>query len=409
LEKINPTLKSLIVNISELKPDPKNARKHNEKNIDSIIKSLENFGQQKPIVVSSDGTVIAGNGTLEAMQKMGWQKVAVVRFDSNEKHKATAYAIADNRTAELAEWDVPTLSFNLEEIKTNFDIKDLGFNKNALDTLAIKANAVQVEQDEVSDQLSGFKVKKGDLFELGNHRLFCGDSCDFLSFKSILGNEKIVLTVTDPPYGVDYVGASGNVGNKIKKLRKKISSDELKNLNLEGFLKTHFSNVFNFSSDSASVYCFYAANETLSFIKALDSSGFFYYTICIWNKNRMSYNGSRIKNSYEPFLYYENKSKPKWNGGNVTLDVFDYERAMVNDLHPTMKPLPLICKLIELSSDEMDLVFDGFGGSGTTLIACEKLSRFCRMIELDETYCSKIVRRWEDFTGKKAKLIGNYS
>jgi DNA modification methylase len=404
------------VNIASLKFDPRNARKHDDRNIKAIMDSLSKFGQQKAIVVGEDNIVIAGNGTLEAAKRLGWDTIDV-RRSGLKSDEATAYAIADNRSAELAEWDDPVLGDILSELKeSGWELDDLGFNDEDLEKY-IKQEGTEglTDEDDVPDVAQNeFGVKRGDIWQLGNHRLMCGDSTLSDDVVALMNGEKADMVFTDPPYGVSVNNTQGEI---------------LGDQDLEVF-KNCLPRLVDASKQNAHFYVWCASGDRLpesiwSFSQIIKFQNMLPVRVTHENKRGPK---AAFKHNYESCLFGNDNTK-KFNKSNkfkvseTTLNderykgdgrlsvypaLWDGTRATehnMNIVHPTQKKVEMIEFYLEISSNNNDLCLDLFLGSGSTLIACEKTGRKCYGMELDEHYCSVIIKRWQDFTGKKAERI----
>jgi site-specific DNA-methyltransferase (adenine-specific) len=380
--------------IKDLTPDPENARQHDDKNLKAIQGSLKAFGQRKPIVITEDGVIVAGNGTVEAAKRLGWTEIEAVRVPGDWTPEQTkAFALADNKTAELAKWDVKVLNAQLLEfVEAEFDIEALGFELPQV--LEMQGS----EEGELPPAPAEAKTKLGDIWELGDHRLICGDGTSVDTYKNLLGEELVDMVWTDPPYGVSYVGGTED--------HLTIENDNLKTDELESFLRDAFTAIFSFTKPGA---CWYVAspsgNNFQSFSIPLSELDVWRHTL-VWVKDSLVMGRADYHYRHESIFY-------GWTPGGAHQtppdrkqdSVWEIARPKVNKEHPTMKPIELITRSINNSSRMNDLVLDGFGGSGSTLIACEQTKRKARLVELDPKYCDVIVTRWENLTGQKARLL----
>jgi len=386
--------------ISDLTLDPQNARTHSQKNLDAIKKSLTQFGQRKPIVVTHDGLVLAGNGTMEAAKSLGWDHIDVTTTPADwDINTARAYALADNRTAELAEWDENVLAKQLLElIDADFDIEAIGFEMPEPEIEPEPDDAPAVTEVE-------HRTKLGQLWKLGDHLLYCGDSTEEATFTRLMGDEKAHLIWTDPPWNVNYGGIDNdNVqGWKVRT----ILNDHMSEGQWDEFVSQFCKTLFDFSEPGAPIYLVMSAQEWPVIDRNLREAGFHWSSTVIWAKDRLVLSRKDYHTQYEPIWY-------GWNADAARLavvedrkqsDLWQVDRPARSELHPTMKPIELVQKSIVNSSKPGDIVIDSFGGSGSTLIACEQTNRKCRMVELDPQYCDVIIARWEKFTGKTAELL----
>jgi site-specific DNA-methyltransferase (adenine-specific) len=380
--------------ISSLSLDPSNARKHDAKNLASIAGSLKLFGQRKPIVVSGANVVVAGNGTLEAAKSLGWSEISVVRIPNDwTAEQVKAYALADNRTAELAEWDAKVLADQLIELDAEgWDVSEFGFEP--LNPTGDLDDDEPLSFDDVES-----KVKLDELWQLGEHRLLCGDSTDEKSISYLMNGELADLVFTDPPYRMEAQGGSNQwVGRSAAKLGEEIK--DIVDFEPAPFLQSlnqYFDkgmNAFIFcNKDLVPDYLNWALKEKYAF------------NILFWKKPNALPLGGQHRPDVEYILYF--RKNAIWN--NALSDV-NYSKCLEfgrddSTKHPTMKPIDLIINEIKIASNKESIVVDPFGGSGSTLIACEKLKRKCRMIELDPKYCDVIIERWERLTGLTATRL----
>jgi DNA modification methylase len=386
--------------IVDLLLDPENARKHSKKNLDAIKASLTKFGQRKPIVINNKGVILAGNGTVEAARDLGWDhiEVAVVPADWDEA-TARAYALADNRTAELAEWDENVLAKQLLELMDeDFDIEAIGFELPEPEIQPEPDDAPSIEEVE-------HRTKLGQLWKLGDHLLYCGDSTEEATFTRLMGDEKAHLIWTDPPWNVNY-GGIDNENVQGWKVRT-IMNDHMNEGQWDEFVEQFCATMKENSEPGAPIYLVMSAQEWPVIDKHLREVGFHWSSTVIWAKDRLVLSRKDYHTQYEPIWY-------GWNADAARLspvedrkqsDLWEIQRPARSELHPTMKPIELVQKSIVNSSKPGNIVLDSFGGSGSTLIACEQTNRHCRMVELDPQYCDVIIARWEKFTGKTAELL----
>lgn len=382
----------LSVKIDDLLLDDKNARKHSERNLAAIVHSLSKFGQRKPIVVRN-GKVLAGNGTLLAAKELGWEKIQVVEAPQDwDENTAKAYALADNRTAELAEWEDAELARQLLELEAaDWNIEDLGFDMPQV------VEEGKPEDDELPEVITPI-TQVGDLWQLGKHLLYCGDSTNPYSYQKLLGEDQVDMIWTDPPYGVAYVGKTKDALT--------IENDALDAKGLEEFLRQAFSAMYAVTKPGA---CWYVAapsgNLFQSFSIPLSELEVWRHTL-VWVKDTLVMGRADYHYRHESIFYGWTPGEAHITPPNRKQDtVWEIPRPKASREHPTMKPIELITRAITNSSVANNLVLDAFAGSGSTLIACEQTSRIARCIEVDPKYCDVIIKRWENYTGAKAEIV----
>ena len=379
---------------ADLHNDPANVRKHGDQNLAAIKASLARFGQQKPIVVNADGVVIAGNGTLMAARALGWQTIKAVRTNLAGS-EATAFAIADNRTAELAEWDDAALQQQLAAIAIDDDelLAATGFDEKELAKLAA-ANAPEVTEDEVPEAPADPITQPGDLWLLGKHRLLCGDSTKAEDVERLMDGATANLMVTDPPYGVDYAGGQVNATK-----RERLQNDDDTEV---------FGNALALAVTAVptgSWYVWHAGKYAEPVYAAIRDCGYEVRALIVWNKLKAHYGApsAHYCQKHEPCLYAVNGSAG-FIGASNEVTVWDIDQPSRNEYHPTQKPMECMARAIR--NHDAPLVYDPFLGSGTTLIAAEQLGRTCYGMEISPAYCDVIVKRWETLTGQKATREG---
>ena len=379
---------------ADLHNDPANVRKHGDQNLAAIKASLARFGQQKPIVVNADGVVIAGNGTLMAARALGWQTIKAVRTNLAGS-EATAFAIADNRTAELAEWDDAALQQQLAAIAIDDEelLAATGFDEKELAKLAA-ANAPEVAEDEVPETPADPITQPGDLWLLGKHRLLCGDSTKAEDVERLMDGATANLMVTDPPYGVDYAGGQVNATK-----RERLQNDD----DTEVFGKALC--LAMTAVPSGSWYVWHAGKYAEPVYAAIRDCGYEVRALIVWNKLKAHYGApsAHYCQKHEPCLYAVNGSAG-FIGASNEVTVWDIDQPSRNEYHPTQKPMECMARAIR--NHDAPLVYDPFLGSGTTLIAAEQLGRTCYGMEISPAYCDVIVKRWETLTGQKATREG---
>lgn len=385
------TTEMQLVPITKLVPYVNNARTHSPEQINKLRSSLREFGFINPVIIDRDFGVIAGHGRILAAKEEGIAEVPCVFADHLTEAQKKAYILADNRMAMDAGWDEELLRVEIEALQAEaFDLSLTGFDEKELSDLFKDDADVQEDDFDVDAELEKPTFSKsGDVWTLGRHRLVCGDSTKAETFAVLMNGRKANLVVTDPPYNVNYEGTAG-----------KIKNDNLADEKFYQFLFDAFSNIEKVMADDASIYVFHADTEGLNFRKAFADAGFYLSGCCIWKKPSLVLGRSPYQWQHEPCLYGWKKSgKHQWYADRKQTTIWEFEKTKKNTDHPTMKPIPLLAYPIQNSSMSNTLVLDPFGGSGSTLIACEQTDRDCYTIELDEKYCDVIVKRYIEQVG----------
>lgn len=395
---ICPALMALAVPVGDLTLDPKNARKHGDRNLGAIAKSLEAFGQQKPIVVDMVGKIIAGNGTYQTAVKMGWSHIAAVRTEMTDA-QAAAFAIADNQTAALAEWDPENLAATLEWLKESgeVDVSATGFTMAEIEEFITDENDPFNGQDP--DEAPGLQKESitqlGDMWAMGEHRLMCGDATDPSAVGTLVAGGGAAMALTDPPYNVAYEGKTKDALT--------IQNDKMGDAPFLDFLNNAFFCMSEALKPGGVFYIWHADSEGFNFRSAVKTCGLKVRQCLIWNKNILVMGRQDYHWKHEPCLYgWKDGDSHYWGSDRKQTTVLDFNKPTRNGDHPTMKPVDLFAYQIENSSKRGDIVLDTFGGSGTTMIACEKTGRIARLMELDPKYCDVICRRFAQLTGTVA-------
>ena len=392
------------VTIESLKLDPNNARKHSKRNLDAIAASLNKFGQRKPIVVHN-GVVIAGNGTLEAAKTLGWTEISISRCpDDWDNDTAKAYALADNRSSELAEWDDKILSTQLLDLDDmGWDIEDIGFSQKDLPDLT------PVDEDEIPEPPVEPKTKLGDIYQLGRHRLMCGDSTDLTSVERLMNGKRANICFTSPPYNAGSLEIKGNKGTE----KKYNSFDDNQSESKYGhFIKSNLNCIFAVCDEVLYNIGIVEGNKRV-IVDILAEYRNQFKDIIYWKKSVVApHIQPGIINNLVEFILCFGDGKRKFQNAQFKQgsywNVIEGANASSNEfanIHKATFPVYLPENIIANFCPPNGLVLDTFGGTGTTLIAADKLNRTCYMMELDPKYCDVIVKRWENLTGLKAELI----
>lgn len=386
------TTEMQLVAVSKLVPYVNNARTHNAQQITKLRSSLREFGFINPVIIDREYNVIAGHGRIIAAKEEGIEEVPCVFVDYLTPAQKKAYILADNRMAMDAGWDEELLRVEIEALQAeSFDVGLTGFDeKDIAELFAGKDGDTQDDDFDVNEELQKAPVsKRGDVWLLGNHRLICGDSTKEETYAVLMDGKKANLVVTDPPYNVNYEGSAG-----------KIQNDNMENDKFYQFLFDAFQNMEKAMTDDASIYVFHADTEGLNFRKAFSDAGFYLSGTCIWKKQSLVLGRSPYQWKHEPCLYgWKKKGRHQWYSDRKQTTIWEFDKPKKNGDHPTMKPIPLIAYPIKNSSMSNCIILDPFGGSGSTLIACEQLGRICHTIELDEKYCDVIVKRYIEQVG----------
>lgn len=390
--------------IASVKPYARNAKKHDETQIANVAESIKQFGWQQPIVCDADGIIIIGHCRLLAAKKLGLKKVPVKTVDNLSEEQVKKLRALDNKLNE-SDWDFDLLAEDIGELDfSGFDI-DWGFPENVEEKEIIEDEPPEV--DEESEPI----CKLGDIWQLGRHKLICGDSTDKATVERLMDGEKADMVFTDPPYNV-AIGSKNAFLNSVQPSGrctediagdKGMTDEEIS----EKLWKPAFQNLRDSAKDDCSIYCTMPQGGAHMMMMMMCSASWQVKHELMWLKNSPTFSMGRLDYDYkhEPILYGWAKSHNFYGKGKFTKSVWEIDKPKKCDLHPTMKPIELIANALKNSSKENDLIIDFFGGSGSTLIACEQLNRRCYMLELSPKYCDVIIRRWENLTGKKAVKI----
>ena len=386
------------VPVDKLIPYINNAKVHSEDQVTRIASSIREFGFLNPVIIDKDFNIIAGHGRVMAAKKLEMKEVPCLFVEGLTDAQRKAYILADNKLGELAEWDTDLVTSELEMLlDENFDVDLIGFTEDELQRLLNQDDSEAEEDDfDVDAELEKPTFSKsGDVWLLGRHRLICGDSTDQNVIDTLMDGKKANLVVTDPPYNVNYEGTAG-----------KIKNDNMASDKFYTFLFDAFSCMEHAMADDASIYVFHADTEGLNFRKAFQDAGFYLSGCCIWEKPSLVLGRSPYQWQHEPCLYgWKVKGKHQWYSGRSDTTIWKFDKPKKNADHPTMKPIPLLAYPIKNSSMTNSIVLDPFGGSGSTLIACEQTERICCTCELDEKYCDVIVKRFIEQSGSEKDVF----
>ena len=377
-----------LVDINKLIPYVNNARTHSKEQIQKLRSSLREFGFVNPVIIDKEYNVIAGHGRIAAAKEEGIQQVPCVYVDYLTEAQKKAYILADNRMALDAGWDDELLAVEMEELQNlGFDLGMTGFDEKELADLFADDEEAEDDGFDVDKALEKEAfVQTGDLWLLGRHRLLCGDATKPEDVRTVLDGKKANICITDPPYNCAYKGGTGMT------IQNDSWSDSEK---FYQFLLDAFKNIYANLADGGAFYCFHSDAEKCNFFNATVNAGFHYSTTCIWVKDTLVIGRMDFQMRHEPVIYaFKDTAKHKFYGDRKQTTVWEFPRPKKSELHPTMKTIPLIAYPMGLSSQENGIVLDVFGGSGTTLMAAERLNRICCTTELDPKYASAIVRRY---------------
>lgn len=387
--------------MGEIKLDAHNYRIHDERNLNLIKKSLKECGAARSIAIDADGEIIAGNATYKTAKELGIpvkiiktdgkELIAVQRTDlSTQDKKRKQLALMDNTTSDKPNWDIDTISadFDLSELP------ELGLE----DLPEVAQLEPEITEDEVpNDEEVETRCKRGDIWQLGEHRLMCGDSTVITDVEKLMNGEKADCFLTDPPYNVAYEGKT--------KDKLTIQNDKQDDSSFLQFLTDCFVCAFSVLKEGGAFYVWHADSEGYAFRGALKTAGFLLKQTLIWVKNTMVLGRQDYQWKHEPCLYgWKEGAAHKWYSDRKQTTVLEFDRPTKSEEHPTMKPIALFAYQLCNSTQRGGLVLDLFGGSGTSIIACEQTGRKCYTMELDEHYCDVIIKRWENLTGKVAEL-----
>lgn len=379
--------------IDELIPYANNPR-NNDDAVFAVANSISQFGFKVPVVVDKDNVIVCGHTRYKAAQKLGLKTIPCIIADDLTPEQINAFRLADNKTAELADWDMSKLGEELQGLANDFDMEDFGFKE--LETLDEPSEIAEDDFDDAPPEEP--KAKRGDLYQLGEHRLLCGDATDQDDVERLLGGDKADLYLTDPPYNVAYVGKTKDALT--------IQNDKMADGDFRQFLVDAFSAADAVMKQGAAFYIWHADSEGFNFRGACNDIGWKVRQCLIWNKNSMVLGRQDYQWKHEPCLYgWKDGASHNWYSDRSQTTVIDMDKPSRSADHPTMKPVPLFAYQIQCSTKPGDIVYDSFGGSGTTLIACEQLQRKAMIMELDPRYVDIIIKRWETLTGQQAILI----
>ena len=388
------TTEMQLIPLGKLVPYVNNARTHSPEQLTKLRSSLREFGFINPVIIDRDFNVIAGHGRIAAAKEEGITEVPCVFVDYLTEAQKKAYILADNRMALDAGWDEELLRIEIESLQgADFDVSLTGFGEDEIADLFAGDGEKDVKDDDFDLSAALEKaafVERGDIWTVGRHRLMCGDATSAEDVAALMDGKKANIIVTDPPYNVAFKSGSG----------LSIQNDSMENGEFYTFLYNSFQNMAEHLEKGGAAYVFHADTEGLNFRKAFVDAGFHLAGVCIWVKNSLVLGRSDYQWQHEPVLYgFLKNGKHPWYSDRKQTTIWNYDKPKRNKNHPTSKPLDLLGYPICNSSQENAIVLDTFGGSGSTMMACEQTNRICCMMELDEKYASVILRRYVEDTG----------
>jgi DNA modification methylase len=389
--------------IEKLIPWAKNPRTHSDAQVAQIAASIEEFGFNNPILVDTQAGIIAGHGRLLAAQRLGLEEVPVIVLDHLSEAQKRAYIIADNQLALNAGWNEDLLREELAALQEeSFDVSLLGFEDEELARLLAAQDATEglTDEDSVPELPQTPVSVTGDLWILGDHKLLVGDATKSADVATLMGADYADLVFTDPPYNVDYEGYTEE--------HLKIRGDRMSDSEFKQFLQSAFQAYRTVAKPGASLYVCHSSSWQREFQNALEAVGFEIRCQIIWAKNTFAWGFGRYKFQHEPIFYaHVAQQKDSWYGDKSQSTLWEEKKPAANRVHPTAKPVELVERALLNSSKAGDIVADLFGGSGSTLIGCERRGRKARLMEIDAKYADCIVRRYQEYTGKQAVLDGD--
>lgn len=385
--------------VDDLIPYVNNSRTHSDEQVTQIAASIKEFGFTNPILIDEQGGIIAGHGRLMAAKKLKLEQVPTITLVGLTDAQRKAYVIADNKLALNAGWDLELLKIEIDELKDlDFDIDLLGFNADELADLIPEIETLaDGKEDEVPEPPVDLVTKRGDIWLLGNHRLMCGDSTSIDDVEKLMNGSLADMWLTDPPYNVNYQGGTKDALT--------IQNDNMADEDFRQFLRDCYVTADTVMKAGGVFYIWHADTEGFNFRGAARDAGWKVRQCLIWNKSTLVMGRQDYHWKHEPCLYgWKDGAGHLWASDRKQTTVINFDKPQRNGEHPTMKPVELFEYCILNNTKGSDVVLDSFGGSGTTLIACEKNGRQARIMELDPKYCDVIIKRWQDYTGKEATL-----
>jgi DNA modification methylase len=394
------TLEITYKAVKDLIPYVNNSRTHSDEQVTQVASSIKEFGFTNPILLDGESGIIAGHGRLLAAKKLGLEQVPTIELSHLSEVQKKAYVIADNKLALNAGWDNEILALELKDLaELGYDLGLTGFDPDEIEALnPIKVNEGLTDDDEAPEPPADPVTKPGDIYKLGKHRLMCGDSTSIEHLERLCGGQAVDMWLTDPPYNVAYEGKT--------KDSLTIQNDSMGDDQFRQFLRDAYVAADAVMKSGAVFYIWHADSEGYNFRGAAQDAGWKVRQCLIWKKSSMVMGRQDYHWKHEPCLYgWKEGAGHLWAADRKQTTILEFEKPSRNGEHPTMKPVALFEYQMLNNTKGGDIVLDSFGGSGTTMIAAEKNGRTAYLMELDPKYCDVIVKRWEDFTGRKAELL----
>lgn len=387
------------IETTTLIPYARNSRTHSEQQVAQVAQSIRQFGFTNPVLIDANGVIVAGHGRVMAAKSIGIKSVPCIRLGHLNEAQIRAYVIADNKLAENAGWDEEMLRLEMQHLQSvDFDLSLIGFTDEELEDLLQDDDPPQqgmTDADQVPEAQRTVICRSGDIWRMGKHRLMCGDSTSIEQVTALMGGGMADLLLTDPPYNVAYEGKTEEALT--------IKNDSMSDSDFRKFLQDVYRAANSVMRPGAAFYIWHADSEGYNFRGAAFDIGWTIRQCLIWAKNSLVLGRQDYHWKHEPCLYgWKDGAAHYWGSDRAQTTVLEFNRPTRNGEHPTMKPVDLFRYQVENSSRPRDAVLDLFGGSGTTMIACEQAGRHAYLMELDPKYCDVIIRRWQEFTGKAA-------
>lgn len=384
--------------LADLKPDPRNARKHNPRNVGMIVDSLHQVGAARSIVIDEDNVILAGNGVIEAAAEAGIMNVRIIEASGNEiiavkrsgltPEQKTKLALFDNRTSELADWDIDVLG------ELDIDLGDLWFDSELAELgigLDEPTEDPGAQADKAAELQEKWQTERGQVWEIGKHRLMCGDSTSAEEVGGLMGGEKAGLIMADPPYNVEYTGGSTNDTE-----RSDSYADSMSDADYTNWLSTVLGVGYGASDSRSALLLWFASAKMRCVLDGLEGAGWTTRTLIVWSKLKAHYGalGAQYKHKFEPMWYcFKPKKAPRFYGATNETTVWEFEQPRVNELHPTMKPIALYERCVTNHLERGGIALELFLGSGTTMVAAEQTGRICYGMEIEPKYCAVTLER----------------